>query len=431
MEWEIFMKKRLMLNTIMAAVLLLLYACPSPGGGSGDIVTSTDMNTHYRVVIEASGRSHYEIGQDYARKTQQTLNDWEKLVDSYIEYITAGDDVFYGTLIGRTYDIRNQIPVDYVNEIEGFYSMLSGTAVNEMGDDKVSKDEMYLINLLPDVGRWTQCSAVSVFGNLSATNSTITGRILDWIEGDDHQFPRLQAVTVIKDGPKSVCLIGCLGFMGAISACNDNGVFAAILDSATGGVYSSVDKNSYPFDIRYALETYSSLDEVANYLTFADRDYTFGHLVFLSDATASKVVENDMSEDSHRLVRVYDSTLNAAVTDWPPVLDFSMGAVNSFVLNGNTDNHSGEEYNEDRWASIITELTNRVGGEITVMEFKEVISFDNGDGPGSMWDGDIYNNSTQQCIVFQPGTMDLEIYFRARDGSLADDPVFETIELNF
>jgi len=45
--------------------------------------------------------------------------------------------------------------------------------------------------------------------------------------------------------------------------------------------------------------------------------------------------------------------------------------------------------------------------------------------------GDLYNTSTQQCIIFQPATLTLEIYFRARDGSLEDDPVFETIALSF
>jgi len=420
------MIKKLIFSAAIAAVLLLLYSCPSPGGGSKDIVTITDMTTHYRVVIDAVGRSHYEIGQDYARKTLQILPEWEALVDLYIwEMVTGGFD--YNELIIRTNNIKTQIPQDYLDELEGFYSMLSGTVDNNAGDGKISKAELYIMNLIPDIIEYSQCSAVSVFGGLSDTGSTITGRNLDWYGGFANQFPQLQAVIIIKNGSQSICLIGCLGFMGAITAINDNGIFAGILLSPLPG-YDSIGKNSYPFDIRYALESYTLLDDVSSYLTFADRDYTFGHLVFLSDSTASKVVENDISDDLHRKVRVEGSQLNAGI-NWTAPAN-SIGDVNSFVLLDNANNHTGSVDNTTRWSSLITGVTNSAGGGVTVTELKEIISFYSGVDPGDE-DGDIYNSSTQQCIIFQPATLTLEIYFRARDGSLADDPLFETIALSF
>jgi hypothetical protein len=351
-------------------------------------------------------------------------------VDLYIwEMDIAGFD--YADLLDRANDINTQLPEDYRNELEGFYSMLSNTAIDVAGDGKLSKAEFYIMNLIPDIIDYSQCSAVSVFGTLSATGSTITGRNLDWPGGFFNEFPQLQAVTVIRNGSKSVCLIGCLGFMGAITAINDDGIFAAILLSPLAG-YDSTDKRSYPFDIRYALENYSSLDDVASYLTDAGKQYTFGHLVFLSDAAVSKVVENDVSIVGNRPVREYNSDFNLGVTAWPsPALDFSIGAVNSFVLNGNTDNHTGSNSNTNRWSSLISQLANYAGDRITVPELKEIISFDDGDGPDSMSTGDLYNSSTQQCIIFQPQTMTLEIYFRARNGDLEDDPVFESITVDF
>jgi len=294
------------------------------------------MTTHYRVVIDAIGRSHYDIGQDYARKTLQAVPGWEAIVASYIWEIVNFGGFNYNELLNRVNDIKPQIPQDYRDELEGFYSMLSNTADNIMGDNKVSKDELYLINLIPDIIDYSQCSAVSVFGGLSATGSTITGRNLDWSDGLGHEFAQLQAVVIIKNGSQSVCLIGYLGFMGAITALNDNGVFAGILLSPLVG-YDSTDKRSYPFDIRYVLENYSTLDDVADYLKDVSRKYTFSHLVFLSDATVSKVVENDVSDTiNDGSVRVYDSMLNASVEAWPPAIDFSIGAVNSFVLDGST-----------------------------------------------------------------------------------------------
>ncbi len=430
------MKKTLLVSAAIMTVLFLLISCPPPERGGNPVsVTVTDMSTHYRVAIDVGDGSHYNIGKEYARKMLQVVPDWEAIVDSYIAELASNNTIF-NILLVRVANIKPQIPQDYKSEIEGFASMLSGTTINAPGDNYISKDELYLINLLPDVCRATQCSAVSVFGNLSATGSTITGRILDWMTGDDNQFPRLQAVVIIQNGSRSVCLIGCLGFLGVISGCNDDGIFAAILDSPTGGVYSAADKRSYPFDLRYALEHYSTIDQVADYMTDGSKTYTFGHLIFLSDATCSKVVENDLSAGGHRSVRVYNSDLNDDVTAWTAP-DYSIGAVNSFVLEGNTHNHSGIPINENRWASMISELSaaadagSDAGTKISVNELKDVISFDGGDGPGNATNGDLYNSSTQQCIIFQPQTMDLEIYFRARNGNIADDPLFEAVDLDF
>ena len=63
-------------------------------------------------------------------------------------------------------------------------------------------------------------------------------------------------------------------------------------------------------------------------------------------------------------------------------------------------------------------------------ELKEVISFDNGDGPDSQSAGDLYNNGTVQVIIFQPQTLSLEIYFKPVAG-LDDDPVFENVVISF
>ena len=61
-----------------------------------------------------------------------------------------------------------------------------------------------------------------------------------------------------------------------------------------------------------------------------------------------------------------------------------------------------------------------------------MISYDGlNDLPDDMDTADLHNSSTQQCIIFQPQTMSLEIYFRARNGDLEDDPVFEPVTIEF
>jgi hypothetical protein len=66
-----------------------------------------------------------------------------------------------------------------------------------------------------------------------------------------------------------------------------------------------------------------------------------------------------------------------------------------------------------------------------VAGIKQVISFDNGNGPGDLTTGDIYWGFTQQSIIFQPDTLGLEIYFKPKSGILDHDPVYQTVPVNF
>lgn len=213
--------------------------------------------------------------------------------------------------------------------------------------------------------------------------------------------------------------------MGVITGLNDNKVFAAILDSKTGMPYSSDSRSSYVFDIRYALENYKKLDQVADYLKSSDRNYTFSHLVFLSDSKTSAVLENNISTGSNclREVRTADSVLNDGV-NWG--ISDSVGTVNSFMINGNFDNYTGNIFNVTRWDSMKSQLLSK-GSKVTLSELKEVATFHKGTNPGPMNEGNLYNDRTQQIIIFIPDKMHLEVFFRPISGDLPEVPTFETI----
>jgi hypothetical protein len=394
-------------------------------------ISIIDNSSYYYVTINVNNGTHKKIGELYAEKILEKIPDIEYIVDSYIAEIASTVSI-YNVFISRVNDIRPQIPQEYQDEIDGMASKFAQTTENIRGDNKLSLDELYMVNLLPDVGRSTQCSALSVFGSLSETEKTITARTLDWNGGTQNQLPTIHAIITFKDGTKSFTSIGYLGFMGILSAFNDNKIFAAILDSSTGQTYSSVNKRSYPFDIRYALENFTTLDDVASYMTDSSRQYTYGHLIFLSDSGESRVVENDLSDLSHRRVREFNSTLNSGVSSWPsPSLDQSIGAVNSFVLNGNHNNHTIYTANTARWASIISQLGTYSDPLISVKEMKNIISFDNNNGPGSQATGDLYSSGAQHVLVFQPDSLTLDIYFRPRTGLLDSDPVFSTLVFDY
>ncbi|KNY27374.1 C45 family autoproteolytic acyltransferase/hydolase [Pseudobacteroides cellulosolvens] len=389
----------------------------------------TDKGNYFEVNIDVKRcKTHWKVGEEYARKILKAVPDYERLVDSYLAEC-SGSDSTYQLYIKRVNDIKTQIPIDYINEIEGMASIFSGKAEDVSGDGKLSLQEIYMLNLFPDVARSTQCSALAVYGERSVSKKTIAERILDWYQGSQNQLAKLQAVITFKNDKKSICSIGYLGFMGVISGFNNDRVFAAILDSRTGQPYSSESKNSYPMDLRYSLENYKTIDGVANYLKAAKRAYSIGHLIFLCDPKTAGVLENNMSTDVNSLrdVRRENSPLNDGI-EWG--IDNSLGVVNSFMLIGNYDNHSSETGNVLRWDSMKNQLLSK-GDEVTLDELKEIASYYTGSTVGTQAEGCLYNVRTQQIIVYEPSTNHLEVFFRPEDGVLPQVPEFERVKVKF
>ena len=396
---------------------------------------------YYQVMMDyTTGISHYDMGVQLGKKILEAKPDYELLLDSYIDQMTHFLNISnYSLCISRVHDIKPQMDQAYQDEIDGMASQFSGGDVNLGGDNKVSKDELYMIQLFSEVYRGTQCSGISVYGARSETGYPMTARILDWSDGEKHQLAQVQAVTTIKYdesksncmigyGVKSICLIGYLGHLTMITGFNSNGVFAGILDSGTGAVYSSTDKYSYTSDLRFALESYGTLKDVANYVTNPSRNYPFNHNVLLSDSQTSKVLEDNFSgtgTNMQRALRSDTSALNPGIT-WG--LTDAVATVNSFLLLGNHDNHTGNPSNMNRWESLKTQLQN-YAGTITLDELKLIASFDNDDGPDNSSDGDIYNSGTQQIVLFQPDNFHMEVAFKPKSGILPADPVFEDIPL--
>lgn len=442
-----WMKYRNLVFTILWSTIIILWIYPHTMLAQNSSVSILPIpenavqiincGNYYQVLMDYTTEiSHYDMGVELAKKILRAKPDYEHLLDSYIAEMSGWDYSYY---INRLHDIKPQMNQAYQNEIDGMASQFSGGDINEIGDNKVSKDELYLVQLLADVARPTQCSGISVYGARSETGHPITARILDWSDGSEHQLAQVQAVTTIKYdcsksnclvgyGNKSICMIGYLGHMVMLTGFNSDGVFAGILDSQTGAAYSSADKYSYSSDLRFAMENYSTTDDVASYLTNHWRDYTFNHNVLLSDSQSSKVLENNFSgtgANMQRALRSDSSALNPGIT-WG--FTDAVATVNSFLLLGNHDNHTGNPSNINRWESLKTQLQN-YGETITLDELKLIASFDNGNGPDNQSDGDIYNSGTQQIVLFQPDNFHLEVAFKPKSGILPGYPAFEDIPL--
>jgi hypothetical protein len=375
------------------------------------------------------------MGELFGRKIIETFNSrsesFQYLVDSYITDMISSNSTpesvsfIYQFGISRAQTLINNIPVEYKDEIDGLSSVLCDATADVMNDGKLSKNELYVMELFIDVSKLSQCSAVSVFGDLSETGHTQTGRVVDWIGGAKNQLSKIQAVTTIKNGDKSVVLVGYLGYLAGLTVLNDNKIFGAILESTIDGtppLFDYTGRNSYSMDLRYALENYTSIDDAAAHMKAGN--YVAGNLILLSDPDVSKVLENDLK--GTRSLRTSTSTLNPGIT-W----DFknAIGCVNSFVLSGNTDNHSQYPKNSTRWESLKTQLAKK-GDKVTNEQVKEIVSYYIGAVPNDLNNGDLYNSNTQQIIVVDPYNFQMKIFFRPQSG-LPAVPVFETHDISF
>lgn len=424
--------KKVRITIVMLVVIMLIsnsvYA-KTPSVVKLNDVSLVDQGNYFAVSLDIKKcKSHWDVGKRYAEEILEEVPDYEYLIDSYLAEVTGGDEM-YNVLIGRTDDMKPQINKDYRAEIEGMASKFSAKNANVRGDGKLSTKEMYMFNLFPDIARGTQCSVLAVYNKRSETNSTIAGRNLDWYAGSQNQLVKVQAVMTIKNGKKSICSIGYLGFLGIITGFNDNKVFAAILDSEIGTEYTTESKYSYPLDLRYALENKSTLNEVAYFMRYPSRGYTYGHLIFICDPKTASVVENNISEAPQvvRATRTEKSSLNQGI-EWG--INNAVGAVNSFLLKGNVDNHSEFVHNTERWKSLKEQLLSK-GDIVTLDEVGQIMTFNKATtGIGQMADGSIYNDMAQQIVLFEPENLNLQVYFRPEAG-LSTNPEFETVNVDF
>ncbi|NLZ33294.1 MAG: hypothetical protein GX890_09375 [Firmicutes bacterium] len=432
------MKKNLLcMSVILIIFLTIVFGSSVTPAQERELVTIEDRGTYFNVVLDyRGGASHREVGEELGRKILEVLPNYEEILDSALlemSYMAAGGnpqliEYAYQQLLSRTEDIKEQLHQEYKDELEGMASQFSGQESNIVGDGKLSIDEVFMLNLMPDIIRESSCSFLAVYGPRSATGSTLMAKLFDWNPGSQNQLSEIQAVTTYLQGEKSICVVGLLGWMIGSNGINKHGIFVGALDSGTGGPYSSSGKRSYSFDARYALENFDTLDAVLEYLSDPEKSYTYSHNYAAIDSTTAKVLENNVDNPALRMIRTEESELAPGI-NWE--LDNSIAAVNCFVLAGNYTNGFWWAGNSSRWNSYHTQLAAK-GDTVTFEDMKEIASYFTGSAPGRMEDGDIYNQGTQQAIILDPKNFRMEVYFRPKGmGPLPLEPTFEVIEIDF
>lgn len=423
-------------SILKASLLLLTIAgilCTTGTSSQADPKSTIPgtVNIHWNgtfteVIMEFNDSTHKELWALYIEKLLQVFPTLEADYDGRL--VSSMDRVTYHNRIEKLRYLKPQVPEDYQNEIKGMASKFSGGTNNILGDGKLSVDELYYISLYVDIIMARGCSAISVFGPASITGKNMIARLVDWYPRKDN------AVFTIKNGDKSIVIIGRHLSIMAGTAFNDDGVFAALM---AGGSPPSVDFESKPYgsvavDIRYALENYSTLEGAAKYLS--DREYTFSHQIFFADSRTGKVLENNLLDGAIRALRGVDSPLGKGI-DWE--FDNTVAAVNTFFLE---ENYRGGGI-DPRWTNLKNQLATKLRyseerevGKVTFNELKEIATFydksERDAYPG--WTiGDIYNSSTQSIVLFEPDTFHLEVFFRNDSPSPIGNPTFIAVPISF
>jgi hypothetical protein len=414
---------------LLLVVLLPLDARSGQGDWEGQgkgAVHIAPRETHIEVFMDLEGADRREIWSQYARSLLDLFPTLEADYDTWIVGIIGREG--YRRRMQAMQHLKPQVPKEYQEEIEGMASQLSGGLVNAPGDGKLSLDELYFINLHVDILMSGACSALSVYGPTSATGSNMIARLVDW-------YPRKgTAIFTLRGGHRSVVNIaGALSVM-AGTAFNEDGVFAALLAAGPSPMIdlSSGSYRSITMDIRYALEHFRTLEEVAAYLS--RQPYAFSHQVFLADSKRAGVLENNLWKGGIRAVRGAESELGQGVA-WE--FRHAVAAVNSFFLKANCWGGGLDP----RWANIRSELSQKLQhrqqgemGQVTFDELREIATYYGRSHPGTYpgsTGGDIYNGATQQIILFEPHSFHLEVFFRNASPKPSPDPPFTLVPVSF
>jgi len=498
----LFLKSKKQCNTLsLAATIAILFApvahaAPRQTAKSYadkvSIIKVSDSehseSQYFRVKLDFSAapnsrEEHYGVGKAYGEKIKAVEPNYERHLDGYFGWLNARVKGSYPAFMERVAAIRHQVPELYSAEIDGIAAGLGGVKVNIPGDGKVSRDELYALNLLADIARITQCSAFSANSERTDTAQTILGRNLDWWDGDipkGKSLSFLHAAVTVKNGSEknSAVMVGFLGYQAWCTGIGSNGVFAAILDSPTGAFYPilPIGRRSYSMDLRQLMETSSNKEKVAAGIMGSSQKnvYLFNHLIALADEKEGCIVEDNYSGYRKGIptrfkpaVRKWDSPMHddndrpirkpnkVPQLKWPS--NHTIGTVNSFLMLGHQDNQNypigpiryepkkvatfreqgGNSKNVNRLNFMIEKVIaqEKSGQKYSAKTVQEIITAHRCSVPSTMESGDLFNNETIQTFVVSldkdAAKSKMQVFFKPAKEGMPETPIFQDVQLDW
>jgi len=371
--------------------------------------------SYYDITLDYEKGNYYDVGAAYAEAIRLAKEDYPAFAEGYLyENVKAafnGLNGDYSGILNRVDAFYKALDEDYRQEIDGFADKMHGDSDGLKEDGILSRDEVVLMQFIPDVLRGTSCSVLSADGDVTATGERITCRILEWQLGSDNQICSGHCTVHVKNGDKSYVSVSYLGFMTILTAVNSNGVMLAELDVGSGEAYTYDSKTSYTYGLRYALENFSTAREAAGYLADNAVNYPYCVNVLCTDRNDAYIAELCVNDEAGMtVIRDGSSRLNKGLKwDEPHYLC----AVNSFAADGNQDQLVHKKLNRVRWDRY-NELFCKEKN-ITIDRFKELMcseKTDNelvrirGNGMVHMVIADYSSNSLQAILTGAGGVTD-------------------------
>lgn len=317
--------------------------------------------------------SFYRVGAAYGEAILQMIPDYGARIEPYLyENIKAAFpamDVDYSEILYRADTLKASLPEDYREELQGLADTL-GTGEGFQKDGSLSRDELIILQMVPDALRPTACSAISLGKSKMESGERLSCRILEWDLGSTNQLNDTHAVLHMLHGEKSMTAVTFLGMMSILTAVNDDGVMIGEFDVGSKEPFICEGKTCYSYGIRYAMEHYITAKEAGEYLVEQCRNYTFTVNILLTDREDAYAAELCVREsDGTPGLRDGSSVLHPGLEwDNPDTLCI----VNAFALDGNSDQMTASPDNLVRWKRF-----NRLFGteeKISVDRFKELIT---------------------------------------------------------
>ena len=334
------------------------------------------MESYFDVTLDYTSGDNYAVGAAYAEAVRKVFPGYDEMAEGYVfENIKS----VFNDLNGDMTPVENRLKPFYENldssykeELDGFADAIKGDTEGIKKDGILSREEAYLMQFVPDVLRGTACSVLSADGKATATGSRISCRILEWQLGSSNQLCQAHAVVHMLNGDKSFTSVTYLGYMSILTAVNDDGVMLGELDVGSKNMvkYSCEDKKSYTYDMRYALENFTTAEEAVGYLADNSKKYPYCVNVFATDENDSFVAELCVTEeDGETVIRDSSTELNKGLV-WDDPLYIC--AVNSFAAKGNSDLINGYDFNIIRWNRYNELFCGQ--HDMTIDRFKELMT---------------------------------------------------------
>ena len=393
-----------------------------------DVISSDDglcvikvMPSYYDVTLDYEKGSRAEVGLAYGTLIREEIPGFIETMEPYLfENIRVAYNSKYSTEVieKRSATLLEGMRPEFREEICGFAEGISGGAHGIAEDGILSYEEAILIQMIPDALRPTCCSALSLWGSKTVTGDRITLRNLEWNLGSGNQMGKVNAVTHMKNGSRSLTAISILGLLDIISGINDDGVFSAILDvgSVQNEAYIYEGKKCYTMELCYALEEFSTARELGEFMVGESGDFTWCHNLIISDKNDSFCAEDCVSQVAEKgmgrsVLRDCNTPLISGLS-WDSA--DSLCIVNSFAAEGNQDGFTGSPTNIVRFFKYnkwVQEKDQFSPKDVKDLITQEVVNqFDvvncHGDGSAQLILVDYHTGTVQVAFAGESGVMD-------------------------